>query len=677
MDNEKTIPKLELSVELLSEAIRSFPEAILIKNLRGEIILGSRQVADFFGVSVDELPGRNVYDLLPKKISESVRAKMKWIETNRQSDVSEEVWEFEHDTRTLLVSRAPVRNPSGAVVGVMTGYRNISPIKQAFALYEQNQHRFVTLAKTCPVGIFECNPFHQVTYVNPEWERITGMPSADILGREWLSMLSAEHQQRVQTILGPSQSNRPSISVDCLVRGKEQRWVELSINHCLHEDGNSVSYIGSMVDLTSRLEAQKQLEEQVNLMRELTSAVPAIIWQLSLNGRCIFISDHWRSVTGSSPQDAIRDGWVESVHPDDRSAVKLNLGELLSSKKQKCSFECRLLGSARDWRWTLVEAQQIHSIEGELRGVVGNTIDITERKKAQQSLLELNSSLEERVLERTQALLQSNEALKVEIEHRRHTEEMLEEKRSELDHVERLSLAGQLSGELAHELNQPLNAIQNYVGSLSLLVSKLPQNDSAVRILDQLNNEISRAAKIIKRTRDFVSTGKHQPEQIDICEIILDTAAMLKGEARRRGMQIQVKMDSQTSPFLGDKVGLQQVLVNLILNAIDSMVGHPASDKIVLVDMITQSDRIIVAVRDTGSGVPESEVKKLFDAFFTTKTTGLGMGLAISQRIIESHRGTLRYEPREISGSSFVIELPFLEKSSNERNASDTKAKSS
>jgi PAS domain S-box-containing protein len=432
-----------------------------------------------------------------------------------------------------------------------------------------------------------------------------------------------------------------------------------------------------MVDLTSRLEAQKQMEEQVNLMRELTSAVPAIIWQLSLDGRCIFISDHWRSVTGSSPQDAIRDGWIESVHPDDRSAVKMNLGELLSCKKQKCSFECRLLGSARDWRWTLVEAQQIHSMEGELRGVVGNTIDITERKKAQQSLLELNSSLEQRVLERTQAFLQSNEALKVEIEHRRHTEEMLEEKRAELDHVERLSLAGQLSGELAHELNQPLNAIQNYVGSLSLLASNLPQNDSAVKILGQLNKEISRAAKIIKRTRDFVSTGKHQPEQIDICEIILDTAAMLKGEARRRGMQIQVKMESQTSPFLGDKVGLQQVLVNLILNAIDSMVGHPASDKIILVEMITQPDRIIIAVRDTGSGVPESEVKKLFEAFFTTKTTGLGMGLAISQRIIESHRGTLRYEPRENRGSSFVIELPFLEKSSNERNASDTKAKSS
>jgi C4-dicarboxylate-specific signal transduction histidine kinase len=342
----------------------------------------------------------------------------------------------------------------------------------------------------------------------------------------------------------------------------------------------------------------------------------------------------------------------------------MNLGELLSCKKQKCSFECRLLGSARDWRWTLVEAQQIHSMEGELRGVVGNTIDITERKKAQQSLLELNSSLEQRVLERTQAFLQSNEALKVEIEHRRHTEEMLEEKRAELDHVERLSLAGQLSGELAHELNQPLNAIQNYVGSLSLLASNLPQNDSAVKILGQLNKEISRAAKIIKRTRDFVSTGKHQPEQIDICEIILDTAAMLKGEARRRGMQIQVKMESQTSPFLGDKVGLQQVLVNLILNAIDSMVGHPASDKIILVEMITQPDRIIIAVRDTGSGVPESEVKKLFEAFFTTKTTGLGMGLAISQRIIESHRGTLRYEPRQDRGSSFVIELPFREKAS-------------
>ena len=658
MDYEKKNPMLDLSVELLADAIRSFPEAILIKNLEGDIVLGSKQVADFFGVSTEDLIGRNVCDFLPKEVGVSLLAKIKQIAVNQKADVSEETWAFEHDTRTVLVSRAPIRNSAGECVGVMTGYRNVSPIKQAFALYEQNQKRFVTLAETCPVGIFECNPFHQVTYVNPEWERITGVSSSEILGKDWLGLLSTTHQLRVQTILAPSDASRSIMSVDCLVNGKKQRWVELSINHCLHEDGNSVSYIGSMVDLTSRLSAQKELEEQVNLMRELTSAVPAIIWQLALDGRCIFISDHWRVLTGKSPQDAIRDGWIQYVHPEDRIMVEKNLSEILSGRKQSCDFECRLSGCTEDWRWTLVEAQQIHSMEGELRGVVGHTIDITERKKAQQSLVQMNETLERRVQDRTQALSESNEALKVEIEHRRHTEEMLEEKRSELDHVERLSLVGQLSGELAHELNQPLNAIQNYVGSLSLLASSLPDQASALKIIGYLNKEISRAAKIIKRTRDFVSSGKHLPEQVDLCEIIADTAAMLKGEARRRGMKILVQTDSPSRAFLADKVGLQQVLVNLVLNALESMVGCPNSDKTVLIELNTHANRTMIAVRDTGSGVLESEVKKLFDAFFTTKAAGLGLGLAICQRIIETHGGTLRYEPREEQGSSFVIEFP-------------------
>lgn len=648
---------MELSVELLLEAIRSFPEPILIKNLDGEIQVGSKQAAEFLGVRFEDLPGGNLRDLLPPSVYESIRDRTASF-ANSLPTLSEENWEFEHDTRTVLVSRTPIHDAEGTYVGLIAGYRNLSPVKQAFALYEQNQQRFLTLAKTCPVGIFECNPYHQVTYVNAEWERITGIPLSDIFEKDWLQLIAPEHELRVRCIASPSSEPIPNNSVDCLVRGATPRWVELSINHCLHEDGNPVSYIGSMVDLTSRLAAQRELEEQVNLMCELTSSVPAIIWQMGMDGRCIFISDHWQVLTGCSTQEAIQIGWAAFVHPDDRSIVERNLTELRSNHEQNCNFECRLAGAAGDWRWTLVEGQQIHSVEGELRGIVGHAIDITERKLAQQELLQMNATLEQRVLDRTKALRESHESLRVEIESRRQIEEMLELKRSELDHVERLSLAGQLSGELAHELNQPLNAIQNYAGSLLHLASNLTGQESVMKIIGSLNKEIARAAKIIKRTRDFVSSGKLLPEQFDLCEIIADTAAMLKGESRRRGMNIQLEMDVASQGFLGDKVGLQQVLVNLVLNALESMIGCEDSEKSVVVEMKSTPDFITIAVHDTGSGVPSAEADKLFDAFFTTKPTGLGMGLAISRRIVESHNGTLKYEARAKKGSSFIIALP-------------------
>jgi C4-dicarboxylate-specific signal transduction histidine kinase len=217
---------------------------------------------------------------------------------------------------------------------------------------------------------------------------------------------------------------------------------------------------------------------------------------------------------------------------------------------------------------------------------------------------------------------------------------------------------GRLSGELAHELNQPLNAIQNYVASLAKIIDSPTSPPAAAHVLKQLNNEISRAAKIIRRTREFVSTGKHQSDELRLSEMVEDTVAMLRGEARRRGMSLQVKDTHDKSTFMGDLVRLQQVLVNLVLNAMESMVNQPSSDKIVLIELSKPSNHHVLSVHDSGCGISEQEQSRLFDAFFTTKPTGLGMGLAISRGIIEDHGGTLTFQPRTSGGSTFTINLP-------------------
>jgi C4-dicarboxylate-specific signal transduction histidine kinase len=267
--------------------------------------------------------------------------------------------------------------------------------------------------------------------------------------------------------------------------------------------------------------------------------------------------------------------------------------------------------------------------------------------------------LEERVKDRTKELSKANESLLSEIETRHHAEEMLEEKRSQLAHFSRISVMGRLSGELAHELNQPLNAIQNYVGSLAKIVSSSSVTEAASNILTQLNKEISRAAKIIRRTREFVSTGQHQSESLNLSELVSDTAAMLKGEARRRGMTIQVVDRLGKVNFMGDPVRLQQVLVNLVLNGLESMLDKEDSEKIAILEISNTPEIISIAVHDSGCGVAVSERARLFDAFFTTKATGLGMGLAISRGIVEDHGGRLNYRPRESGGSTFLIELPI------------------
>jgi len=227
-----------------------------------------------------------------------------------------------------------------------------------------------------------------------------------------------------------------------------------------------------------------------------------------------------------------------------------------------------------------------------------------------------------------------------------------------VSHFSRVSVMGRLSGELAHELNQPLNAIQNYVASLSKILASSSTSESTAHVISKLAGEVTRAAKIIRRTREFVSTAKHQPERINLSELVSDTAAMLKGEARRRGMVIQIVDKNKNIVASGDPVGLQQVLVNLVLNALEAMVDQPRSDKTATIEVGLIAGRILIAVHDSGCGVDAEQQDRLFDAFFTTKATGLGMGLAISHQIIEDHGGTVRYQAREKGGSSFVIDLP-------------------
>lgn len=633
---------------------------MLIKDRRGTIVFGSQRMADFYRCTADELYGRDAYCQLPPDIAEGIMLCDRRVLESGESEVGEETWNLGYEQRTVVASRSPIRDSNGVIVGILTSYRNISPIKQAFLLFEQNQQRFLTLAHTCPVGIFECNPYHQITYVNPEWERITGLRGDDVIGKEWKDLVVPEHQVLIQHLLGNADNQPAGDRVDCRLIGPHECTVELSLNLVCNSENCTVSYIGSVVDLTYRMAAQKQLREKASLMRDLTSSVPAVIWQLAKDGRCIFVSDYFEAMTGLSIDIALGDNWQAFVHHEDLANVRANLDQVLSEQKQSTSFEYRVRGRSGDWRWMFASCQQIHTLDGKFLGVAGHAIDITDRRNAELELQRANLLLEERVAERTKELMHVNESLLSEIETRRHAEELLGEKRAQLDHFSRISVMGRLSGELAHELNQPLNAIQNYVGSLSKLLSSCDQSEASIKILHLLDKEISRAAKIIRRTREFVSTGQHQSEPLNLAEIVLDTAAMLKGEARRRGMTIYVDNRYRGPNVMGDPVRLQQVIVNLVLNALESMIDQANSKKTAIVEIYDQPNEAFIAVSDSGCGVAEADRDRLFDAFYTTKATGLGMGLAISRGIVEDHGGTLTYEPRDSGGSRFVIKLPVV-----------------
>ena len=239
------------------------------------------------------------------------------------------------------------------------------------------------------------------------------------------------------------------------------------------------------------------------------------------------------------------------------------------------------------------------------------------------------------------------------------TQARLQELQSELVHVSRLSAMGEMASALAHELNQPLAAISNYMrGSRRLLAaSSDPNRPKLENALDRAAEQAIRAGQIIRRLRDFVSRGESEKRVESLSKLIEEAGALGLTGAREQGVQLRFNLNPDHDLVLVDRVQVQQVLVNLFRNALEAMAQSPQRE-LIAANTQAADDMIEIEVSDTGSGFRENVKQNLFQTFFTTKETGMGVGLSISRSIIEAHGGRMWAEANPSGGATFRFTLP-------------------
>ncbi|WP_448033588.1 sensor protein FixL [Bradyrhizobium liaoningense] len=244
------------------------------------------------------------------------------------------------------------------------------------------------------------------------------------------------------------------------------------------------------------------------------------------------------------------------------------------------------------------------------------------------------------------------------------TQARLQELQSELVHVSRLTAMGEMASALAHELNQPLAAISNYMkGSRRLLAGSSDPNSPKVEsALDRAAEQALRAGQIIRRLRDFVSRGESEKRVESLSKLIEEAGALGLAGAREQNVQLRFSLDPDADLVLADRVQIQQVLVNLFRNALEAMAQSPRRE-LVVANTRAADDMIEVEVSDTGSGFREDVIPNLFQTFFTTKDTGMGVGLSISRSIIEAHGGRMWAESNASGGATFRFTLPATDES--------------
>ena len=257
-----------------------------------------------------------------------------------------------------------------------------------------------------------------------------------------------------------------------------------------------------------------------------------------------------------------------------------------------------------------------------------------------------------------ESVQRANEALHAESSERKRTEEVLRQARAELAHANRVNSMGELTATLAHEVNQPIAAaITDANTCLRWLARDQPNLDEARAAASRSIHDATRAAEIVRRVRLLFEKGAPQRELVNLKEVIQEMMLLLHGEATQFAVLVRTELAADLPPVTADRVQLQQVLMNLVMNSIDAM-KDVEGRKLTIQSQRIENAQVLVSVSDTGVGLPPQHADKIFDAFFTTKTNGTGMGLQISRSIVESNGGRLWAIDNAPRGAIFYFTLP-------------------
>jgi PAS domain S-box-containing protein len=374
-----------------------------------------------------------------------------------------------------------------------------------------------------------------------------------------------------------------------------------------------------------RKSAEESLRRSESYLAEAQRLTHTGSWVWQVAGQdALHLSDEWYCLYGFEREDGIPtlEQRLQRIHPEDRAkwqeAIDRAVGE-----KSDYDVEFRILLPGTTVKYIHTVGHPVLDASGDLVQFVGSSTDITERKRA---------------------------------------EESLREAQADLARVNRVTTMGELTASLAHEVNQPIAAAVTSANSCyRWLAGDVPNLDNARAAAMRIVNDGTRAAEIISRIRLLFQKGTPQQELVDVNEIIGEMIVLLRGEAARYSMSVRTELAADLPQVMGDRVQLQQVLMNLMINGIDAMKNVDGTRELAIKSQRGEKEQVLVCVSDTGTGLPPEQADRIFDAFFTTKPHGTGMGLRICRSIVESHDGRLWADNNSPRGASFCFTLSRAE----------------
>ena len=508
---------------------------------------------------------------------------------------------------------------------------------------QASEERYRLLVETAGSAIIVLSSDYRVLEFNREAEVLYGRSRQEVIGQDYRTLLLPESWRPpfVQLIEGVLAGTAIQ-EIESPVRSStgERRLVIWNVSRVCVAGHEPLGIIAVAHDITERKQAENEvqrlnaeLEQRVQArthelrtseerFRTIFEAAPIGIVTADLSGRVRNANRAFQAMLGYTLEELQEKTLDELTAEPDRLRSRSAFLQLCEQHSRELSMDKRYIGRHGAQVWVHEACAVVHDAAGQADYVLAMVEDVTERQHAEQRARE----------------------------HQEH-----------LAHVLRVSTMGGMAAELAHELNQPLGAIVNFANGTLVRLRARGIDPEIEQAVAQIASEGLRAGEIIRRIRDFVRQGEPRREQSDLNHLVRQAAYLVEPDARGRGIPLRLSLDPALPAVEVDHIQFEQVVVNLLRNAIEAVVANRRPDDEVLVQTGRADGAITVTVRDTGVGLPPAAGERIFDAFFTTKRGGLGMGLSISRSIVEAHGGRLWAAGNPDRGMSFTFSVPLAQ----------------
>ena len=535
---------------------------------------------------------------------------------------------WDGEFRWFLFRGTPLLDGSGDVVKWYGTNTDLEDRKRAEEKLRRSEADLLEAQRISQTGSWKLDVSSGTVTGSPQMLRIYGVkPDEDTSNFElWFGRTHPEDRKRMLDLFERSKIQKTDYDADyrIVLPDGAVKHIHTNGHPVLNDSGDVVEFVGTNMEITERKHAEEALWRSEGYLADARRLAHIGVWARNVgSGNSVYRSQEIYRLFGFDPESGLPSdqAFYSRIHPEDRDRATIMAFHERTPKGADFDLEFRVVLPDGGIKYIRSAGRPVRNMSGEVTEYVGISMDVTERKRAE----------DER--------------------------ERLRQLEADLAHRNRLTMLGVLASSLAHELNQPIAAAMTSANAcLQWLAHNPPNLERARAAAMRIENDGSRAAQIIQRLRAFYKTGRPpQRELVDLNEVAGEMLALLRNEATRHSISLHTDLAPQLPGVTADRVQLQQVLMNLMLNGIEAM--KDAEGELTIRSRRTE-DGLLISVNDTGVGLPSEKLDQIFNAFYTTKPQGTGMGLAISRSIIEAHGGRLWATANAKRGATFHFTLP-------------------